>query len=76
MKKKKKEEFAETHPDLQGLSMGVNQFGELTTTISLERINHFLDKNVLDKKLNESEWQQQKKKKPEMKTSAKRIKKK
>jgi len=62
MKKKKKEEIAETHPDLQGLNIGVNQFGEITTNISLNKINDFLDKHVIDKKLNEGEWEEKKKK--------------
>jgi hypothetical protein len=63
MKKKKKEDIAETHPDLKGLRMGVDQFGRLDTSISLERINDFLDKHVIDKKLNEEEWEEEKKKK-------------
>lgn len=62
MKKKKKEDIAETHPDLKGLRMRVDQFGRLDTSISLERINDFLDKNVIDKKLNEEEWEEKKKK--------------
>ncbi|MBX7142088.1 MAG: hypothetical protein K1X63_13490 [Chitinophagales bacterium] len=62
MKKKKKEDVAETHPDLKGLRMSVDQFGRLNTSVSLERINDFLDKHVIDKKLNEEEWEENKKK--------------
>ncbi len=62
MKKKKKEDIAETHADLKGLRMSVDQFGRLDTSISLERINNFLDKHVIDKKLNETEWEEKKKK--------------
>ena len=80
MKKKKKEEFAQTHPDIKGLSIDVNAFGEITSTISLDKINDFLDKHVLDKKLNEGEWEEKKKKKserkPALEISKKRKKKK
>jgi len=61
MKKKKKEELAETHPELKGLDIRVNEFGEIVSNVSVERLNDFLDKNVLDKKLDEEEWEQKKK---------------
>ena len=35
--------------------MGINEFGELTTTINLDKINDFLNDNVADKKLSEKE---------------------
>jgi hypothetical protein len=35
--------------------MGINEFGELTTTIKLDKINDFLNNNVSDKKLTEKE---------------------
>ena len=35
--------------------MGINEFGELTTTINLDKINDFLNENVADKKLTEKE---------------------
>lgn len=35
--------------------MGINEFGELTTTINLDTINNFLNENVEDKKLTEKE---------------------
>lgn len=35
--------------------MGINEFGELTTTIKLDKINDFLNENVADKKLTEKE---------------------
>jgi hypothetical protein len=38
---------------IERLSMGINEFGELTTNINLEDINTFLNENVEDKKLNE-----------------------
>jgi len=76
MKKKKKEDVAETHPDLKGLKMSVNEFGRLDTSISLERINDFLDKNVVDKKLNEEKWEEKKKKATKSSTTSTTKKKK
>lgn len=35
--------------------MGINEFGELTTTVTLDKINNFLNENVADKKLTEKE---------------------
>ena len=58
MKKKKKEELAETHPDLKGLDIRVNEFGEIVSNISVEKLNDFLNKNVVDKKLDEEEWEE------------------
>jgi hypothetical protein len=67
MKKKKKEELAETHPDLKGLDIRVNQFGEIISNISVDRLNDFLNKNVVDKKLDEDAWEEKKKKVSEKK---------
>lgn len=39
------------HKDLQGFEVSVNQFGELNASMSIDKINEFLDKNVEDKKL-------------------------
>ena len=61
MKKKKKEELAETHPDLKGLDIRVNEFGEIISNISVDKLNDFLNKNVIDKKLDEDEWEEKKK---------------
>jgi hypothetical protein len=62
MKKKKKREIAETHPDLKGLDIRVNEFGEIISNISVEKLNDFLNKNVVDKKLDETAWEEKKKK--------------
>jgi hypothetical protein len=61
MKKKKKQEIAETHPDLKGLDIRVNEFGEIISNISVEKLNDFLNKNVVDKKLDEDAWEEKKK---------------
>ncbi len=52
-KKTKKAAKKKTHIDK--FDMGINEFGELTTTINLDKINDFLNENVADKKLTEKE---------------------
>lgn len=47
-KKKKKPPI---HEDLEGFDISVNPFGELESTLDIEKINEFLNKNVKDKKL-------------------------
>jgi hypothetical protein len=42
---------AKVHPDLAGLEMSVNNFGEIKTNIDIDKINDFLNTNVDDKKL-------------------------
>lgn len=41
------------HKDLEGFEVSVNQFGELSSNMNIEKINEFLNKNVDDKKLAE-----------------------
>ena len=50
-KKKKKDASPKFHPDLEGLEVKVNEFGEVKTNFSIDKINAFLNKNVDDKKL-------------------------
>ncbi len=52
-KKPKKE--AKKPAKIEKFDMGINEFGELTTTVDLDKINNFLNKNVADKKLVEKE---------------------
>ena len=42
----------EVHEELQGFEIYVNNLGELSSTFELDKINSFLDKMVIDKKLN------------------------
>jgi len=56
MKKKAKNKKAQksipkVHPDLEGFDIKVNEFGEIESTLSIEEINLFLNKKVVDKKL-------------------------
>lgn len=41
----------EAHDDLQGFDIRINEFGEIESTIPIDRLNKFLDKKVEDKKL-------------------------
>jgi len=56
MAKKEKPESKQkpkVHKDLQGFEVSINQFGEISSNMNIEKINEFLDKNVDDKKLAE-----------------------
>lgn len=61
--KKKKVEEARVNPELKGLDIRVNEFGEIEANIAIERLNDFLDQNVIDKKLEEKREKEVKKKK-------------
>lgn len=39
------------HDDLQGFDIRINEFGEIVSSYSVEKLNDFLNKNVEDKKL-------------------------
>ncbi len=41
------------HKKLSGLEVSVDTFGEIKSSMSIEKINAFLDENVEDKKLTE-----------------------
>jgi len=50
-KKKPKTGKPQMHEDLKGFEMNINEFGEITSNIDIAKLNKFLDKNVVDKKL-------------------------
>ncbi len=52
-KSKKKEDIAKVNPELQGLDIRFNKFGQLISSVSLDELNGFLNKNVKDRKLEE-----------------------
>jgi hypothetical protein len=54
-KKPKVEGEPKVHPDLEGFNIHINSFGEIVRTHSVEELNKFLDKNVIDKKLKDRE---------------------
>lgn len=51
------------HKNLSGLEVSIDSFGEIKSTMNIEKINAFLDENVEDKKLIEQREHDQKKKK-------------
>ncbi len=51
-KKKKKPPI---HEELKGFDININPFGELESTLDIDKINEFLNKNMKDKKLHEDE---------------------
>lgn len=46
-----KKEKARVHQDLDGLELKVNSFGEISSSMPIDELNKFLNKNVEDKKL-------------------------
>lgn len=52
-KKKNKKGNPEVHDDLKGFNIKINEFGEIVSNVSVDKLNDFLDKNVDDKKLRE-----------------------
>jgi hypothetical protein len=54
-KKKKETDAAHVHPDLTGFDIHINSFGEIVSNYSIDQLNTFLNKNVVDKKLKDRE---------------------
>ena len=50
-KKNKKSDKPPFHKDLKGLELKINEIGEITSNIDIDKINAFLNENVEDKKL-------------------------
>lgn len=45
----------DVHKELEGFNIQINEFGEISTSMQVDKINRFLDENVEDKKLKEKE---------------------
>ena len=43
------------HQDLKGFDIRINTFGEMETNLKIDKINTFLNENIVDKKLDHSE---------------------
>ena len=43
------------HKDLEGFEIHINEFGEIKSSFSIDRLNDFLNENVDDKKLRDKE---------------------
>lgn len=50
-KEKSKNEKPTVNKDLEGFDISIDSFGEIKSSLSIDRINQFLNKNVDDKKL-------------------------
>ena len=51
----KKKKDPEIHDDLKGFDIKINEFGEIVSSYSVDKLNSFLDDNVDDKKLKDRE---------------------
>jgi len=50
-RKRKNNIIPKVHPELEGLDLRINEFGEMVSNIDVDKINAFLTKTVPDKKL-------------------------
>lgn len=48
---KKKATKPKVNPELEGFEMNINKFGEIKSSMNIDDLNTFLNKNVEDKKL-------------------------
>ena len=56
MSKKKNKQKPIVHEEISGFDIKINEFGELTTNMKIDKINDFLKDKLVDKKLkNDSE---------------------
>lgn len=54
-KEEKKEEKPKVNKDLEGFDIKIDSFGEIQSTLPIDKINEFLNRNVDDKKLRDRE---------------------
>lgn len=54
MSKKKKPDEKKSGEEIKKFDIKINEFGELTSNLPIEDLNHFLDENLEDKKLSKS----------------------
>ncbi|MDW7692275.1 hypothetical protein R9C00_13960 [Flammeovirgaceae bacterium SG7u.111] len=48
---KKDSDKPKVHNDLNGFDIKINEFGEIESTFPIDKLNQFLNKKVVDKKL-------------------------
>jgi hypothetical protein len=61
-RKRKNNKVPKVHEQLNGLDLRINEFGEITSNIDVDKLNEFLTKSVPDKKLinrNDNKYQQE-----------------
>ena len=51
---KKKKDTPDINKDLKGFNIEINEFGEITTNMEIDKLNSFLNDNLEDKKLKDS----------------------
>lgn len=51
MSKKEKKTKPNVNPELEGFEVNINSFGEIKSSLKIDKLNEFLNKNVEDKKL-------------------------
>ncbi|MDH5368099.1 MAG: hypothetical protein OEW67_14025 [Cyclobacteriaceae bacterium] len=61
MTKKKDKKKPKVNPDLEGFDIKIDSFGEIKSTMDIDKINEFLNKNVTDKKLTDRKGNKKKK---------------
>jgi len=55
MGKVKKKRNPKVHEELNGFTIEIDKFGEITGNLDIDKINEFLNRNVEDKKLQQKE---------------------
>lgn len=71
-RKRKKKDIPTVNPELKGLNIEIDSFGEIKTNYDIDKINEFLNRNVEDKKL--AERSDYEKPKPDKKYSKSKLK--
>lgn len=56
-KKIPKKGIPEAHEELKGFDIRINEFGQIISTMPVDRLNKFLNDNVEDKKLKDLDRQ-------------------
>ncbi len=51
---KKPEKKPDIHEDLDGFDIKINKFGQIQSNFEIDKLNAFLNENVVDKKLKDS----------------------
>ena len=54
-KEENKQEKPKVNEELDGFDINIDSFGEIKSTLPIDKINQFLNKNVEDKKLKDRE---------------------
>lgn len=52
---KKEKKTPKVNPELEGFEVNINSFGEIKSSLKIDELNQFLNKNVEDKKLKDRE---------------------